>query len=261
MSLGRVFGGLFRNVVLRQSRTIPTAREGFGSEEEFKVLWTRVRGSRILQAIFPFVKNPFRLSYSDFLYCSIISVLTEQRNEYILPSQVEWDRPELLKQIKDGTEACIVLSRHHVFAHTGQAMLNLGREVATVAKNRDRTDSLYKRSGSSDTKRIEIIDADSKCFVRLLGACRAGKVICCNPDIFNSETRKFEFVSGDFFEFSQRARIPLYFAKYSVTPEGELEGNIRGPHADGDAAKLVADFIRFFEPDVEFTPAPPNRLE
>lgn len=256
MSRGRIFSAIFRKFVLWQSRTAPTAHEGCGFEEEFNALWVRVRRSRLLKTVFPLAKNPFRLSYFDFLYCSVINVIREKRNERILHLQIEWDRPEVLKQIRDDAGACMVLSRHHAFAHTGQAMLDLGREIATVAKSRERTNGRYKMGGLSNTKRIEIIDVDSKCFVRLLGACRAGKVICCNPDVFNSKARKFEFVSGDFFEFSQRARIPLYFVKYRVAPEGKLKGYIRGPHMDTDVTELVTNFIHFYEPDVKFAAVP-----
>ena len=176
----------------------------------FDKCWEFLLKDNISKYLFTYFNNPLQLNYKEFVLLFLLKKLKQTGINYSPKINItEQKSSSCFKELKG---AALILSVHNGFAFTARIISDLGLNVTTISSD-PFISATFNRSGILNP--INIIKNDIYCLAQLSKSIFNGDIVCCNID-YAGPDGVYNYISPVLFEFADRFKIPLYFARFGL---------------------------------------------
>lgn len=212
------------------------------NQSAFHTVFSALDNNKLVNYLLPLCEHRHQLSNREYLLLEIVKRMKKMGHHYVPEPSFEGNT-DILQTIQTHP-SLVITTVHNGFAFTSKFVSSLNRSVATIAADSEYVEKVvFKRTGISSA--IKVIPRDKFCLVKLLDAVKNKNVICCDIDFQKSTHEKFEYVSPSLFIFADRNNLPVYFAKYEISSNGNLKILFKEPIPDTSPEDKLSDFIDF----------------
>jgi hypothetical protein len=214
------------------------------NEEIFLAHWQKLKEIKWINFFIHRIFNPYGKNPRDLLFYHFFKFYKSRYNQFIPTIKLSRASSECLERIIDTQTLTIIVATHNGFAFATKlisdrkkvTVLHGGRSGKTIRKT-------FALSGIN--KDIPTINADRYCFAKMFENVTQNRAYVCSIDERSKDTRKFNEINPNIFEFAIRFQIPVFFYQDSINENAEVIANFYKPSDIKTAQDYSSRFLSF----------------
>jgi hypothetical protein len=215
-------------------------REGLEQQDAYCTTCMKCSASRYCQLLFLIVRPSNRSSLEAYVVYVLSKLLLSTGEKPFMP--IIWATGNF-NQLLGATEKTLVFSLHNNFSFALVTLSARGK-VMGVASKPERIRELYDRSGGRNFDNVVLRTPRSFPLLNFMKD-RQTTFYSCDVDQRRNRKSRIDGYKLPPFEMARRLSLPVFFASFEFTQDGNVLGHVDGPFRDKDPLELIDRFAKF----------------